>query len=78
MLRISSSRDVSDPSAGQPGHRLGTAYDLFYSQFASVEPDPTKRDQLVRSFLATRASTQVPHSIPALQLISVSPSAAAG
>ena len=51
MLRISSSRDVSDPSAGAASRPLGTAYDLFYSQFASVEPDPAKRDQLVRSFL---------------------------
>lgn len=30
---------------------VGTNYDLFYQQFASVEPDPVKREQLVRDFL---------------------------
>jgi uncharacterized protein (PEP-CTERM system associated) len=30
---------------------LGTNYDLFFQQFASIEPDPIKRDQLVRDFL---------------------------
>jgi uncharacterized protein (PEP-CTERM system associated) len=30
---------------------LGTNYDLFFQQFASIEPDPVKRDQLVRQFL---------------------------
>lgn len=30
---------------------LGTNYDLFFQQFASIEPDPVKRDQLVREFL---------------------------
>lgn len=30
---------------------FGTNYDLFFQQFASVEPDPIKREQLVRDFL---------------------------
>lgn len=30
---------------------VGTNYDLFFQQFASVEPDPIKREQLVRDFL---------------------------
>lgn len=28
-----------------------STYDLFYAQFASVEPDPVRRDALVRAFL---------------------------
>ena len=31
--------------------RIGIVYDLFFAQFASVEPDPVKRDVLVRQFL---------------------------
>ncbi|APW39498.1 hypothetical protein RD110_21645 [Rhodoferax koreense] len=43
-------KSVSNSSSnGQVG--LGGLYDLLYSQFASVEPDPVKRAQLVRSFL---------------------------
>lgn len=51
VLRFSTSRDVSDPSAGATSRPLGTTYDLFYSQFAGIEPDPAKRDQLVRNYL---------------------------
>lgn len=29
-----------------------SAYDLFFAQFASIEPDPAQRDLLVRGFLA--------------------------
>ncbi len=35
------------PAAGQ----LGTAYDLFFTQFASVQPDPILRANLVDQFL---------------------------
>lgn len=49
-LRLTSSRDVSD-GAQQLMNTVVGAYDLFYSQFASVEPDPVKRDLLVRSFM---------------------------
>lgn len=31
---------------------LGTNYDLFFAQFATVEPDPVKRDALVTAFLS--------------------------
>ncbi len=31
--------------------RLGIVYDLFFAQFATVEPDPVLRDVLVRRFL---------------------------
>lgn len=43
-------RDVST-SNGQGEFTLGNAYDLFFRQFASTEPDPIKRDLLVRGFL---------------------------
>ena len=51
-LRFSSVRDITlsaNPnSLGQPL----TLYDLFFAQFASQEPDPVRRQQLVLSFLA--------------------------
>ena len=31
---------------------LGSAYDVLFLQYASIEPDPVKRDQLVRAFLS--------------------------
>ena len=50
-LRFSSARDVSlssNPNGlGQPQ----TLYQLFFDQFASLEPDPILRDQLVLAFL---------------------------
>lgn len=50
-LQFSSSRDSSnsaDPSGA--GQRI-TLYQVFFAQFASIEPDPNQRDTLVRSFL---------------------------
>ena len=50
-LQFSSSRDSSngaDPSGA--GQRI-TLYQVFFAQFASIEPDPDKRDTLVRTFL---------------------------
>ena len=53
-IRFSSSRDVSgganDSSAGQPV----TLYQLWFTQFASIEPDPVARDLLVRELLRQR------------------------
>jgi uncharacterized protein (PEP-CTERM system associated) len=43
-------RDVSTPGASATGG-FGSAYDLFFRQFASTEADPVKRDVLVRTFL---------------------------
>lgn len=49
---LSDSRDVSNTSSqGTAG--FGSAYDLFFRQFASTEPDAVKRDALVRNFLQT-------------------------
>ena len=47
---FSDSRDVSNTSA-QGTAAFGSAYDLFFRQFASVEPDAVKRDILVRNLL---------------------------
>ena len=50
-VRFTSARDVTlstNPNGlGQPQ----TLYQLFYDQFASIEPDPILRDQLVLTFL---------------------------
>jgi uncharacterized protein (PEP-CTERM system associated) len=52
-LNFSDSKDVST-SPGQNGiGRIGSTYDLFFSQFAAVEPDPIARAQLVNNFLQT-------------------------
>jgi uncharacterized protein (PEP-CTERM system associated) len=39
-------------TGGVGGRAIVSAYDLFFAQFASVEPDPARRDALVRSFLS--------------------------
>ena len=52
----SDSRSLNDPGgSGDPLNasqsRAVTNFDLFFAQFASLEPDPVKRAQLVRGFL---------------------------
>lgn len=49
---VSDSRDISNTSAQGVGG-FGSAYDLFFRQFASAEPDAVKRDALVRGYLQT-------------------------
>jgi uncharacterized protein (PEP-CTERM system associated) len=49
VWRFTDSRSLSLGSGGSTFR--GTAYDLFYAQFASTEPDPTKRADLVNGFL---------------------------
>lgn len=50
---FSDSKDTSiTPSQNNAGS-LGNAYDLFYSQFAAIEPDPTARAQMVTNYLQT-------------------------
>ena len=38
-------------TGGVGGRAIVSAYDLFFAQFATVEPDPARRDALVRNFL---------------------------
>ena len=47
------SRNISTNASQAGTAALGSAYDLFFQQFASQEPDPIKRDLLVRQFLQT-------------------------
>lgn len=48
---LTDSRDVYSASNQATVASLGTVYDLFFSQFAAVEPDPLKRAELVNAFL---------------------------
>jgi uncharacterized protein (PEP-CTERM system associated) len=50
VWRYVDSRSVADGSGQNSGARL-SAYQLFFDLFASQEPDPARRDVLVRSFL---------------------------
>ncbi len=53
VWRLSDSQDItSTPSQTSIGS-IGSTYDLYFSQFASLEPDPIKRAALVTSFLQT-------------------------
>ena len=47
---LSDSRDISTTSS-QGTVSFGSAYDLFFRQLESAEPDPVRRDQLVRTLL---------------------------
>lgn len=49
---LSTVRDISTSDA-QGTASFGSAYDLFFRQFASAQPDPTQRDVMVRNFLQT-------------------------
>lgn len=51
VWRYSDSRNVTLGSTGAPGG-VRTVYDLFFLMYASQEPDPIKRDALVRGVLA--------------------------
>lgn len=45
------SQDVTNTPSQSALGSLGSIYDLFFAQFASVEPDPVKRAVLVNNFL---------------------------
>lgn len=51
VWRFSDVRDVYATPSQTGFGRIGSVYDIFYSQFASLEPDPVKRAQLVNDFL---------------------------
>lgn len=52
-LQWTSSRDASNGASIGQGQQT-TLYQLFFAQFASIEPDQTQRDVLVRSFLQSQ------------------------
>lgn len=49
---LSDSKNVSKTAADQGTASLGSIYDLLFSQFSSIEPDPVKRARMVNSFLS--------------------------
>ena len=48
---ISDTRSLNSSSNGISTVGPGTTFDLYYSQFAAIEPDPAKRTDLVNSYL---------------------------
>lgn len=60
-IRFSSSRDVSGGADGSTAGQPVTLYQLWFAQFASIEPDPVARDLLVRESL--RQSNQDPNAL---------------
>ena len=51
IWRFTDSKDILQSQGGVGVANLGSIYGLLYSQFASIEPDPTARAQLVNAFL---------------------------
>lgn len=51
IFRLSSSRSVSTSGNQASASGQGTAFDLYFNQFASLEPDRNKRTDLVNAFL---------------------------
>jgi len=51
-FRYTDTQAVSQlPQVGQVS--MGSVYDLLFQQYASIEPDPVKRDAIVRAFLSS-------------------------
>ena len=59
-VQFSSSRDSSSGADGGAGQRI-TLYQIFFAQFASIQPDPVLRDLLVLDFL--RAQNLDPNAV---------------
>jgi uncharacterized protein (PEP-CTERM system associated) len=51
VWQYSDSRDISTAPNLQGSGSTGSAYDLYYAQFAATEPDPVARAQLVNAYL---------------------------
>lgn len=63
VWRLSDTRTVTLGNTGASGG-LRTNYDLYFLLFASIEPDPVKRDELVRSrLLALGLSPDAPLAV---------------
>ncbi len=59
-VQFSSNRDSSSGADGGAGQRI-TLYQVFFAQFASIQPDPVLRDLLVTDFL--RAQNLDPNAV---------------
>lgn len=53
VWRFTDSRDVSSTPSQTGAGSIGTVYDLLFSQFASLEPDPIARAALVEAYMQT-------------------------
>lgn len=53
VWNFSDSKTVTQSPNTQGAGNISTAYDLYYAQFAGIEPDPVARAQLVNSYLQT-------------------------
>lgn len=51
VWKYTDSKDVTTNSAQGAIGTIGTLYDLFFEQFASIQPDPILRAQMVNAFL---------------------------
>ncbi len=51
VWKLTDSRQLSTSGNQLGSGRAGTVFDLFFAQFASVEPDPIRRAELVNAFL---------------------------
>jgi uncharacterized protein (PEP-CTERM system associated) len=51
VWHYSDTQDVTQTPNQQGITSLGTVYDLYYAQFATIQPDPVARAQLVNAFL---------------------------
>ncbi|NCT82145.1 MAG: TIGR03016 family PEP-CTERM system-associated outer membrane protein [Comamonadaceae bacterium] len=71
VWRLSDSRNVTLGNTGATGG-VGTNYDLFFLLFASLEPDPVKRDTLVRAYLLSQGLS--PDAQAAVGFLSTGPS----
>ncbi len=71
VWRFSDSRNVTLGNAGAAGG-VRTNYDLYFLLFASLEPDPVKRDTLVRAYLLSQGLS--PDAQAAVGFLSSGPS----
>ena len=53
VWRFTDSRSIANPAAQTGLANLGSAFGIFFDQFADTEPDPVRRATLVNSFLLT-------------------------
>lgn len=51
IWRLTDRKDVTNPQERQTLAVIGTVFDLYFQQFASIEPDPVLRQVLVTNFL---------------------------
>ncbi len=53
VWKLTDTKEVSDAANADDASGIGSMYDLLFTQFASVEPDPVARATMVENFLQT-------------------------